>query len=199
MEDNRQMGMEGDTVRELKWKMLSSRYVYDDRWFKARADSCEFPDGRIIEPYYVVELPDWCNTIVVTREERIILVRQYRYPVDQITYELPGGVIEKGESPIDAARREMEEETGYTSTDISFLMKLAPNPAINNNTAYFFLARNAVPTVSQNPDAFEDIDRVSFSKEEIWQLLQENKLQHGVQIGPLYQALLALGWLAFKQ
>ncbi len=199
MENILQMGEDGNNARELKWKMLSSRYVYDDRWFKARADSCEFPDGRIIEPYYVVELPDWCNTIVVTKEERIILVKQYRYPVDQVTYELPGGVIEKGESPIDAARREMEEETGFTSTDISFLMKLAPNPAINNNTAYFFLAKNAVPTLSQNQDAFEDIDRVSFSKEEIWQLLQENKLQHGVQVGPLYQALLALGWLTFRK
>ena len=98
-------------MRDLKWKMLSSEYIFADRWFKARADRCEFPDGRIIEPYYVVELPDWCNMIVVTKEERIILVRQYRYPVDQTTYELPGGIIEN-EQPLEAAKREMEEETG---------------------------------------------------------------------------------------
>jgi ADP-ribose pyrophosphatase len=184
--------------RDLRWKKLSSKYVYDDRWFKARADSCEFPDGRIIEPYYVVELPDWCNTIVVTEDERIILVRQYRYPVDQTTFELPGGVIEKGEDPMAAAIREMEEETGYTSNDVEFLLKLAPNPAINNNTAYFYLAKNAVPTGAINFDALEDIDTLSFSKEEIWQLLSENKMQHGVQIGPLYAALVKLGWLVFK-
>lgn len=186
-----------DQPRDLRWKRLSSEYVFNDRWFKARADSCEFPDGRIIEPYYIVELPDWCNTIVVTKEERIILVRQYRYPVDQVTFELPGGIIEKDERPIDAAKREMEEETGYTSDDIEFLIKLAPNPAINNNTAYFFLARNAVPTIAENSDAFEDIDVLSFSKEELWQLIGENKLQHGVQIGPLYTALVRLGWLKF--
>jgi ADP-ribose pyrophosphatase len=186
-----------DQPRDLRWKVLSSKYVFSDRWFKARADSCVFPDGRIIEPYYVVELPDWCNTIVVTKEERIILVRQYRYPVDQTTFELPGGVIEKNEKPMEAAKREMEEETGYTSDDIEFLLQVAPNPAINNNTAYFFLARNAVPTASDNFDAFEDIDVVSFSKEEIWQLLQDNKIQHGVQVGPLYAALVKLGWLQF--
>lgn len=190
---------QGESLRDMRWKMLSSRYVYEDRWFHARADSCEFPDGRIIEPYYVVELPDWCNTVVVTREERIVLVRQYRYPVDQTTYELPGGIIEQGEDPLVAARREMEEETGYTSDDISFLMKVAPNPAINNNTAYFYLARNAIATQSQNQDALEDIDRVSFSRKEIWQLLRENRMQHGVQIGPLYHALVTLGWLEFAE
>ncbi len=184
--------------RDLRWKMLSSKIVFQDRWFKARADSCEFADGRIIEPYYVVELPDWCNTIVITANERIILVRQYRYPADQTTYELPGGVIEKGEEPMAAAKREMEEETGYTSDDISLLMKLSPNPAINNNTAYFFLARNAVPTGKTHFDPFEDMDTISFSKDEIWQMLRENKIQHGVQVGPLYQALVKLGWLTYK-
>lgn len=184
-----------DEQRDLRWTKLSSRYVYDDRWFKARADSCRFPDGRIIEPYYVVELPDWCNMIVVTKDERIVMVRQYRYAADAVTYELPGGVIEDGEEPMMAAKREMEEETGYTSDSIEFLMQLSPNPAINDNTAYFFLARNAEPVVTQKFDAYEDIDVVSFSKDEIWGLLRENKLQHGVQVGPLYAALIKLGWL----
>lgn len=91
----------------------------------------------------------------------------------------------------------MEEETGYTSDDIEFLMKLSPNPAVNNNTAYFFLVRNAVPTVSTNPDLFEDLDIVSFSREEIIALVQENQMSHGVQVGPIYAAMLRLGWLKF--
>ncbi len=181
--------------RDLRWKTLSSSYIYTDRWFKARADRCEFPDGRIIEPYYVIELPDWCNAVIVTPDERVVMVRQYRYAADKTTFELPGGVIDNGEDPIDAVKREMEEETGYKSDDITFLMQVCPNPAINNNTAYFFLARNAVLTGKTGFDPYEDIDTVTFSKEEIWQMIGENKIQHGVQIGPLYAAMVKLGWL----
>lgn len=182
-------------MRDLKWKKKSSKYVYQDRWFQARADSCALPDGRIIEPYYIVELPNWANVVVVTPDQRMVLVRQYRYPVDQVTFELPGGVIEKHETPEAAALREVEEETGYTTNQIEFLMQVAPNPAINNNTAYFFLATNAVQNGQTNFDAFEDIEVVNFSKQEMLQLLRENKIQHGVQVGAIYEAMLRLGWL----
>ena len=185
-------------MRDLKWKMLSTKYVYENKWFHARADSCELPDGRVIEPYFVVELPDFCNMVIVTKEEQVILVRQYSYPVNQTTYELAGGVIEKNEDPAKAALREMEEETGYSSNEIEFLYKAACNPALNNNTAYFYLARNAFKIESQNLDALEDIDVVSFSKQEFIQLLKENKLQHAVQLGAVYEAMIRLGWLQPK-
>ena len=182
-------------TREMKWKTLSSKYVYHDRWFKARAASCELPDGRIIEPYYVVELPNWANVVVVTKDERMVFVRQYRYAGDMITIELPGGVIDKNESPEAAVKREMIEETGYTSNEIEVLYQVSPNPAINDNTAYFYLARNAEPGGTQKFDPFEDIEVVSFSKEEVIQLLREGKFQHGVQVGAIYDALVKLKWL----
>jgi 8-oxo-dGTP pyrophosphatase MutT (NUDIX family) len=185
-------------MRELNWKVLSTKYVYENKWFHARADSCELPDGRIIDPYFVVEIPDFCNMVVVTEDERIVLVKQYRYPVDQITYELPGGIIEKGEDPLHAASREMQEETGYTSEDITYLFKAAANPALNSNTALFYLAKGARKTTSQNFDPFEDLDVVSFSKEELKALLRENKLQHGVQLGAIYEAMIRLGWLKYQ-
>lgn len=185
-------------MRDLRWKKLASEKVYSDRWFQARADKCEFPDGRIIEPYYVVELPDWSIIFVVTTDEKIVLVRQYRYPVDQVTYELPGGVIDKGEDPKAAAIREMQEETGYHSDEVEFVCQLFPNPAINDNTAYFFLAKNAIPGEKKNFDAFEDIDICLFTKEEFFQLLRENKMQHGVQLGPVYEALLKLNWMKIQ-
>jgi 8-oxo-dGTP pyrophosphatase MutT (NUDIX family) len=185
-------------MRDLRWKKLASEKVYSDRWFQARADKCEFPDGRIIEPYYVVELPNWANIFVVTSDEKIVLVRQYRYPVDQVTYELPGGVIDRGEDPKAAAIREMKEETGYHSDEVEFVCQLSPNPAINNNTAYFFLAKNAISGEKKSVDAFEDIDICLFTKEEFLQLLRENKMQHGVQLGPVYEALLRLNWMKIQ-
>ena len=91
----------------------------------------------------------------------------------------------------------MEEETGYTSNEVEYLFKAASNPALNANTAYFYLARNAFKKESQNLDALEDLDVVSFSKEEFITLLKENKLQHGVQIGAMYEAMVRLGWLKY--
>ncbi len=185
-------------MRELKWKVLSTKYVYENKWLHIRADSCMLPDERIIDPYFVVETPSFCNMFIATKDERIVMVRQYRYPVDQITYELAGGVIEKDENPQMAALREMQEETGYSSHEIEYLFKAAANPALMNSTAYFFLAKNAVKIESTNFDALEDIDVVSFSKEEFIHLLHENKLQHGVQLGAVYESMIRLGWLHWK-
>jgi 8-oxo-dGTP pyrophosphatase MutT (NUDIX family) len=185
-------------MREQRWKKIASKKVFEDRWFKARADACQFPDGRIIDPYYVVELPNWANAVVVTSNNEIVLVKQYRYPVDAVTLELPGGVINDGEDPMLAALRETQEETGYTSNQIQLICKTAPNPAINDNTAYFYLIENAVPTEHTNPDFFEDIEVVLYSKSDFIQLLQQNKIMHGVQLGPIYEALIQLGWLQYS-
>ena len=146
----------------------------------------------------MVELPDWANAVVVTPNNEIVLVKQYRYPVDAVTLELPGGVINDGEDPMVAALRETQEETGYTSNQIQLICKTAPNPAINDNTAYFYLIENAVPTAHTNPDFFEDIEVVLYSKNDFIQLLQQNKIMHGVQLGPIYEALIQLGWLQYS-
>jgi 8-oxo-dGTP pyrophosphatase MutT (NUDIX family) len=107
-------------------------------------------------------------------------------------------VIDLGEDHKTAAIREMQEETGYHSDEVEFLCQLCPNPAINNNTAYFYLAKNAILGEKKSFDAFEDIEICLFTKEEFLQLLRENKIQHGVQLGPIYEALLRLNWIAAR-
>lgn len=182
----------------MNWKLLESKYVYRDRWLRARADKCELPDGRIMEPYYVIEVPDWTNMVIITKEQRIVLVRQYRHALGTTTLELPGGILEQGESPKESAIREMHEETGYVSDEVEFLMKISPNPALNNNTAYFFLAIDAEKLTDTKFDPFEDIVIETFSKDELKQLLEEGKLQHGVQQGAIYQAMIQLKWLSWE-
>jgi 8-oxo-dGTP pyrophosphatase MutT (NUDIX family) len=148
-----------------------------------------------MEPYYVIEVPDWTNMVIITKDEKIVLVKQYRHALGTTTLELPGGMLEKDELPMTSAIREMQEETGYVSEEVEFLMQISPNPALNNNIAYFFLARNAEKLTSTNFDPFEDIIIETYSKEELKQLLSEGKLQHGVQLGAIYQAMLQLKWL----
>jgi 8-oxo-dGTP pyrophosphatase MutT (NUDIX family) len=179
----------------MELKILDSKYVFKSKLFQARADKCLMPDGKVMEPYYVIEMPDWTNTIIITKDERIVLVRQYRHAKGITTLELPGGILEIGEEPKASAIREIREETGYVSTDIEFLFEIAPNPAINNNTAYFFLARNAEKLADTSFDPYEDLVVETYSKEELKTLLAENKLQHGVQLGAIYKAMIRLGWM----
>lgn len=181
----------------MDWKIVSSSYVFKDQWFQARADKCIMPDGRIMEPYYVLEMPSWTNMVIITKDEKIVLVRQYRHAKGSTTLELPGGILEPNESPEASAIREMREETGYVSTEIEFLYKVSPNPALHNNTAYFFLARNAEKLAETSFDDFEDLRIETYTKEELKQLLISGGLQHGVQLGAIYQAMLRLNWMSW--
>jgi 8-oxo-dGTP pyrophosphatase MutT (NUDIX family) len=185
-------------MRDLNWKVLKSEYVYKDRWFIARADSCEMPDGRIVEPYYVLEFPNWCNVVVVTEDEKIVMVKQYRHAIGKVTIELPGGVIDENETAEEAAIREVLEETGYVVKEIQLLYKTSPNPATNNNDASFFLAKTSKHVESQNFDPFEDMDVQLYTKDEILAMIDNSQIVHGVQIGAIYAAFLKLGWLNLR-
>jgi len=135
--------------------------------------------------------------VIITKDQRIVLVRQYRHALGTSTLELPGGVLEKDEIPKASAIREMQEETGYVSDQVEFLMKVSPNPALNNNTAYFFLAKDAEKLTDTSFDPFEEIIIETYSKDELKQLLLDGKLQHGVQLGPIYLAMLKLNWISW--
>ena len=95
---------------DMKWKTLSQRYLIEKPWLTARVDKVELPTGAVIDEYYVLEYPDWVNTIAITKEGKFVFVRQYRYALGKTVNELCAGVIEKGEEPMAAARRELSEQ-----------------------------------------------------------------------------------------
>ena len=98
---------------EKKWKILKSEYLFQRPWLTARRDHIQLPDGRENPEFYVLEYPDWVNVIAITKDGQFVMERQYRHALGKTCYELPCGVMEQGEEPLEAVKRELMEETGY--------------------------------------------------------------------------------------
>jgi len=179
----------------MKWKVLSCEYITRHPYFTARKDRCEAPGGKIIEAYYVVELPTTVCALALTGEGDVIMVRQYRHPVGEILLELPGGFIDRDETPEEAIARELREETGYTFTSFERLGKIAANPGVLNNDTYLFLARGGSRTAGQQLDDNEEIDVEKLPLQEVKQLLLENRIRQSLHANCIFYALQRLGEL----
>jgi 8-oxo-dGTP pyrophosphatase MutT (NUDIX family) len=183
-------------MSHLDWKKLSSKYIVRENWATLRVDSCRMPDGTLIPDYYVLEYPDWVNAIAITQDNEIILVRQYRHAAGEVILELPGGCIEKGESPEEAIRRELQEETGYQFTDIEFLSSLYANPATANNKTHCYIARGGRIVGKQQLDKGEEIDIELVSPEKLKELVLSNAFGQALHTSGIFYALLKLGLIS---
>lgn len=142
----------------MEWKIKSSEYLHKHPPFcTLRRDVCERNDGQVIPAYYVVEMAPAVITFGVTRGGEVLLVEQYRHPVACRSLELPGGLVDAGEEPETAARRETSEETGYQFSQWEYLGKAAANPGILNNYTHMFLASQGELHPTVNPDWQEQI------------------------------------------
>jgi len=126
-----------------KWRRISSEQVADCRVFQVRRDRSVNPRDGGEHDFYCIEAPDWINIIPLTARDEVVMIEQYRHGTDEITLEIPGGIVDQNESPREAAAREMLEETGYAAHEIVPLGRARPNPAIQNNWVHTFLARDA--------------------------------------------------------
>ena len=177
--------MENTINQEGKWKILSSEYLVKRPWLTARRDVAQLPDGRINNEYYVLEYPDWVNIIAITEDGLMVMERQYRHGLGNTCYELPCGVIEEGETPLEAAKRELLEETGFGGGEWQEIMVLSPNPATSNNLAHSFLATGVRKMAEQSLDATEDIKVYLKTKEYVKELLDNNQILQALMAAPL--------------
>jgi ADP-ribose pyrophosphatase len=179
----------------VKWKTISSKYLVREKWATLRVDIVDLQNGLIKDDYYVLEYPNWVSAVALTQDNKIIMVRQYRHGGDIISLEIPGGVIDGDESPEDAIRREMLEETGYSFDTAELLASTFPNPATSNNVTHTYLLKGGIKTQEQHLDEHEILLVEEYSIEEVKLLLKDNKIAQSIHCTGLMYGLMAIGAL----
>ncbi|WP_276496802.1 NUDIX hydrolase [Pontibacter litorisediminis] len=176
------------------WKILRSDMVVDEKWYKLRRDEVELPNGHIMDDYYVSVRPNVVLVFPLTEDNHVIFVRQYKHAAADIFIELPGGVVDEHEiEPLEAARRELLEETGYTSEELEPLLEVIDNPTKDTNRIYYFLARNARKITEQDLDISEHIEVLKVPLEELESMVLSGKVNVAGSIALSLLALRKLG------
>ena len=171
------------------WRTARSESLIRDQWLSLRADTCELPSGAVISPYYVLEERDWVHVFAEDDQGRVLIVRQYRHGANSFCTELPGGVVDAGEALLDAAKRELLEETGYAAETWTAIGKTFANPARQTNCVHIFLARGLRAQSGQALDASEDIAFSFASVAEIKAMIARFEFSQSLHIASFYMVL----------
>lgn len=172
-----------------RWQVTASRYLLRDKWLTVRADDCITETGATLAPYYVLEYPDWSHVAAFDTAGRLLVVRQYRHALGRVCVELPGGVIEKGETPLGAIQRELMEETGHAAKSWERLGALSPNPATHTNTLYGFLARGVTPVAALALDDTEEVTSEFLTVPAILDMIDTGQFAQAMQVATFLLAL----------
>ncbi|HEU0110578.1 MAG TPA: NUDIX hydrolase [Flavisolibacter sp.] len=181
----------------MKWKVLESEYLFNVPWLTIRREKCELPNGKVMQAYYTLEYPGWVTAFALTKDEKVVMVKQYRHGLGVISTELPGGVVDAGETHEKAIARELLEETGYVFEEFEFLGKISANPATSNNYMHMFIARGGEKIAEQKLDETEDVEVVIYTLDEVKQLVRENKIVQALHTTTIFYALERLGGMKY--
>lgn len=177
------------------WKTLKSELVFDHPWYQLRRDHVELPSGKVLDDYFVSVRPHVVLTFPLTADDQVVFVRQYKHAAGQILLELPGGVVDAGEtSTLGAAQRELREETGYdTDTPLEPLLEVIDNPTKDTNSISFFLAREVRLVAEQDLDETENIEVVLVPLVEVADRIMQGEIRVSGSVALCLLALRHLG------
>ena len=184
--------MERDN-KDLIWEEIKTEHLIQNEWIDFRQSAYRFPDGSVFEPYYSYSRRDYVVVVASDTEGRYILVRQFRQGIKEVTNEFPAGGIERtdgkeygkveaAEDALEAAKRELLEETGYESTEWKHLITVPSNATIADNYAHIYRACNSVKVSGQDLDTTEFLNVGLYSADEIEKMIKENDFQQAVHI-----------------
>ena len=169
------------------WKTIRSQPAGDFRIFKIRSDTCVNPRTGKEHDFFVLESVNWVNVIAVTPDRQLVMVEQYRHGSNTVELEIPGGMMDAGETdPVATAVRELREETGYAGENARLLGKIHSNPAILSNVTYTVLIENCRLQHGVEFDSGEDLITRLVPVTEIPKLVADEKIGHSLVVVALY-------------
>jgi len=170
------------------WEIITDTALISERWLEVRQQRVRLANGNEIEQFHLINGPHWTAVLCLTPDRQVVLVRQYRHGFGGASLELPAGVIEPSEAPIDAARRELLEESGFEAASLELLLSTAPEPSRSSTRAHFFFARDARPVKAQQLDSCEDMEVVLVTVTELLELIDHGHILHAAHIAAILLA-----------
>ncbi len=178
--------MSRDRKRPPVWETLSVGATLDRGVFEVQEIVRRSPRTGHAGTYQILRIADWANVVALTPEDEVVLIAQYRHGIDDVTLEIPGGVLEPGETAADGVARELAEETGFTGDPPVLIGTVHPNPAIQDNACTTWLVTGARRTAEPEPDEGEDIDVVLVPRREIPELLRDGRITHSLVVAAFH-------------
>ena len=169
-------------TKDKTWKTISSMPLLDSRWLRVDKEVCELPDGKVIDDFYTLWQPDWVLILARDADGKWIMTRQYRHGTHSVALEFPAGIIDKGEAPLDAAHRELQEECAFAGGTWKYLREFPMNPDRHRGRYFVVLADGVSKQGETHFDATEDIDSLRLSTEEVLEKMRNGEMNHPLQI-----------------
>ena len=171
-----------------KWKTISSEEVVHNNWITLRKNKVSLPNGVVINDFYTVDISDASSVVAVDVKGNVVLKKEYRYCQGKETIEIPAGAFEKGEEPLEVAKRELLEETGYASDEWRYLGDTMDSPAKLTNHMHLFLATNCRKIDEQQLDKTEQIEVLIVPFEQAIQMVMDNRISSNSSASALLRA-----------
>lgn len=169
-----------------RWEKLASETRLHTRIFDVLSVQYRHGPRARTRDFTVINAPDWVNVVALTTDQQLVMVRQFRFGIDEFSLEVPGGVIEAGEDPVVAGLRELVEETGYSGTNARLLGSVHPNPAIQSNHCHLVLVENVRKTHELDWDDDEEIHALTQPVDEVLSLARSGGIKHALVLNALF-------------